>query len=58
MERTGTLAAALAFVALLAGLTISVIVDTGLDILSAISLLVLALVASGIVGALRNPPPE
>ncbi len=53
-----TLAAALAFIALLAGLTISVVVDTGLDILSGISLLVLALVASGIVGALRNPPSE
>ncbi len=58
MERTGTLAAALAFIALLAGLTISVVVDSGIDILSAISLLVLALVASGIVGALRNPPSE
>ena len=58
MERTGTLAAALAFVALLAGLTLRVVIDTGIDILSAISLLVLALVASGIVGALRNPPSQ
>ncbi len=58
MERTLTLAAALGFVALLAGLTLSVVVDSGLDILSAISLLVLALVASGIVGALRHPPSE
>ena len=56
MERNITLGAALAFVALLAGLTLSVVVDSGIDILSAISLLVLALVASGIVGALRNPP--
>jgi hypothetical protein len=56
MERNITLGAALAFVALLAGLTLSVVVDSGVDILSAISLLVLALVASGIVGALRNPP--
>jgi hypothetical protein len=58
VERTLTLAAALGFVALLAGLTLSVVVDSGLDILSAISLLVLALVASGIVGALRHPPSE
>ncbi len=56
MDRNITLGAALAFVALLAGLTLSVVVDSGIDILSAISLLVLALVASGIVGALRNPP--
>jgi hypothetical protein len=56
LDRNITLGAALAFVALLAGLTLSVVVDSGIDILSAISLLVLALVASGIVGALRNPP--
>ena len=56
MDRNITLGAALAFVALLAGLTLSVVVDSGIDILSAVSLLVLALVASGIVGALRNPP--
>jgi len=58
VERTLTLAAALAFVALLAGLTLAVVLEEGLDILSVISLLVLALVASGIVGALRHPPSE
>ena len=50
------LGAALAFIALLAGLTIAVTVQHGPDILTVASLLVLAMFAFGIVGALRNPP--
>ena len=52
------LAAALAFIALLAGLTISVLVREGPDVLTLASLLVLAMFGFGIVGALRNPPGE
>ncbi len=58
VERTWILVAALAFIALLAGLTISVVAREGVDILSAISLLVLAMLCFGIVSALRHPPPE
>ena len=58
MERTGALVAGLAFIALLAGLTLRVIVNEGLDILTVISILVLALAASGVVSALRHPPSE
>jgi hypothetical protein len=50
------LAAALAFIALLGGLTIAVAVEHGPDVLTAASLLVLGMFAFGIVGALRHPP--
>ena len=50
------LAAALAFIALLGGLTIAVAVEHGPDILTAGSLLVLGMLGFGILGALRNPP--
>ena len=46
----------LLFVIALGGLTIQVAVDEGADILTALSLLVLALFGFGIVGALRHPP--
>ena len=56
--RTTILVAALAFIALLAGLTIAVTVREGPDVLTVASLLVLAMFAFGIVGALRHPPHE
>ncbi len=49
------LAAALAFIVLLGGLTLAVAIETGPDILTVGSLLVLAMLAFGIVGALRHP---
>ncbi|HEV2812046.1 MAG TPA: hypothetical protein VGW10_02240 [Solirubrobacteraceae bacterium] len=52
------LAAALAFIALLAGLTIAVAIEHGPDVLTVASLLVLAMFGFGIVGALRHPPGE
>jgi hypothetical protein len=54
--RNVALFSALAFIVLLAFLTASVIARDGLDVLSAISLLVLAMLGFGIVGALLNPP--
>ncbi len=56
--RTAILVAALAMIAILGGLTIAVAVLEGPDPLTAVSLLVLALFAFGIVGALREPPPS
>jgi hypothetical protein len=52
------LAIVLVFTIALAGLTIEVAINEGPDILTALSLLVLALFAFGIVGALRHPPEE
>jgi hypothetical protein len=52
------LAVVLVFIAALAGLTIHALVQGGPDILTVLSLLVLAMFGFGIVGALRHPPRE
>ncbi|MDQ4042044.1 MAG: hypothetical protein M3141_09895 [Actinomycetota bacterium] len=46
----------LVFIVALGALTIEVAIDEGVDVLTALSLLVLALFGFGIVGALRHPP--
>jgi hypothetical protein len=56
--QSAILAAALAFVILLAGLTISVTIEQGFDVLTVLSLLVLALIGFGVLGALLNQPPD
>lgn len=56
--RSAALAATLALIALLAGLTIDVMISEGIDILVLLSLLILAWFGFGILGALRNPPGE
>ena len=56
--RTAVFASVLAFIGLLAGLTISVAVEHGPDVLTVASLLVLGMFAFGIVGALRHPDDE
>jgi hypothetical protein len=48
----------LLFVVGLGGLTVDVIMQEGLDLLTVLSLLVLALFGFGVVGALRHPPDE
>lgn len=52
------LGAALLFIAALGFLTVYVMIDTGPDVLTLVSLLVLCLFCFGIVGALRHPPPD
>jgi hypothetical protein len=56
--REPILAIALVFIAVLAALTIHALVEGGPDILTVLSLLVLALFGFGVVGALRHPPDE
>jgi hypothetical protein len=56
--RQPILAIVLVFIALLAALTIHALVQGGPDILTVLSLLVLALFGFGVVGALRHPPDE
>ncbi len=58
MIRQAILLAALAMIALLAFLTFDVAVREGVDVLTVMSVLVLAMFGFGIVGALRNPPGE
>jgi hypothetical protein len=52
------LAVAVAFVVLLGALTVSVIAESGLDFLTVLSLLILALIGFGVIGALMNHPPD
>ena len=56
--RTLALGATLALVALLGGLTIDVMLKSGIDILVVISLALVGFVGYGVVGALLHPPEE
>jgi hypothetical protein len=56
MTRLIVLAIALVFIAGFAFLTVAAAIEQGLTAASFISALILALLAIGIVGALRNPP--
>jgi hypothetical protein len=58
MARTAALVGSLAFICLLAALTISVAVDEGVDILVILSLIIIALLGFGVLGALSSPPPD
>jgi hypothetical protein len=56
VTRVAVLAIALAFILGFAFLTIGELAKQGLTVAGALSLLVLAVMTVGIVGALRNPP--
>jgi hypothetical protein len=56
MTRLLVLALALAFIAGFAFLTISVVFQQGITLLTLISIFVLVLLAVGIIGALLHPP--
>jgi hypothetical protein len=56
--RTFALVASLVLICLLAFLTLSVAVKNGVDILVIVSFVILALMASGVIGALTSPPEE
>jgi hypothetical protein len=58
MGRTLVLGGSLAIICLLAFLTISVAVKDGIDILVVVSIIVLALLGVGVLGALSSPPPD
>ncbi len=56
--RTIALAASLALICLLGFLTLSVAVEHGVDPLVIVSLIILALLGFGVVGALTQPPED
>jgi hypothetical protein len=58
MARTLALLASLALICLLAFLTLTVAVDDGIDILVIVSVIVLALLGFGVLGALTSAPPD
>jgi len=56
--RAAALGSALLFIAILATLTVVAAISGGVNVLTLVTLLVLALLGVGIVGALLSPPPE
>ena len=58
MGRTLALVGSLAIICLLAFLTISVAIERGIDVLVLLSVIILALLGFGILGALTSPPPD
>jgi hypothetical protein len=58
MARSLVLAASLALIGLLAVLTIDVAINQGVDVLVVLSLIILALLGIGVVGALTSSPPD
>ncbi len=56
--RTAVLTIALLFIAMLAALTVLDVVHYGLSVLDVVAVLILVLFTTGILGALRSPPPE
>jgi hypothetical protein len=58
MGRTLALVGSLAIICLLAFLTISVAVERGIDVLVVLSVIILALLGFGILGALTTPPSD
>ena len=56
--RNAVLVAALALIGLLAFLTIRVAAEHGVDVLVVLSLIVLALLGFGVLGALTTPPDD
>jgi hypothetical protein len=56
--RTLALGGSLLLICLLGFLTISVAVEHGIDILVIVSLLILALLGFGVIGALTTPPDK
>ena len=58
MARTFVLVASLSIICLLAFLTITVAVEDGIDVLVVVSIIILALLGFGVLGALTSPPPD
>jgi hypothetical protein len=58
MARMLVLIASLSMICLLAFLTVSVALREGIDILVVLSLIVLALLGFGVLGALSSSPPD
>ena len=56
MSRNIVLLLVLVFIAGFAFLTVASIIEQGLTVAAVLSFFILALVAIGVVGALRNPP--
>ena len=56
--RTALLILGIVFCAGFAGMTLTVAADSGFDIFTVISLLIVGMIGAGLLGAIRNPPNE
>ena len=56
--RTAVLTAGVVFCLLFLTLTIGVVADSGLDVLTVASFVAIGLLAIGLIGAIRNPPDD
>ena len=56
--RNAAIASALALIAFLAFLTLSVAIEHGVDVLVVVSLIILAMLGFGVLGALTTPPDD
>jgi hypothetical protein len=56
--RTAILVAGLAFCVIFLLMTIAVAISSQFDILTVASLLIIAMVATGLIGAIQEPPDE
>ena len=58
MSRTVVLAVSMLFIAVLAFLTLFVLLASGPDVLVVVSFVILALFGFGVIGALATPPDD
>jgi len=58
MARTMVLLGSLALICLLGYLTVAVAVEEGVDVLVIVSVVILAVLGFGVLGALASPPPD
>jgi hypothetical protein len=58
MARALVLGGTLVIICILAFLTISVVVEDGIDVLVVVSIVILALLGIGVLGALSSRPPD
>ena len=56
--RTALLVTGIIFCVGFAAMTLSVAAESSFDIFTVISLLIVGMIATGLVGAIRNPPDE
>jgi hypothetical protein len=56
--RSAFLLVALAFCLLFGGMTAAVAAQSGVDIFTVVSFLIVAMIGIGVIGALRNPPDD
>lgn len=56
--RTALLGFGVTFCAVFALMTIAVAIESSFDIFTVISLAIVGMIATGLIGAIRNPPPD